>query len=695
MSAHENRLPVMFDTFLRFNDYYLRLGKKPADRPAAHLAEGLLQLVDKDRPFSGNTLPKGLMDMDMVGQELIALEDGPLLIIGDVADYGRQTLLGGTKIHSDKLKHDGWTRFADWKSYWEEKLLKLLLESVFTLEEPVSICAQYSQHDAFSLWILNPHTNTFTCAASSHQYPRTFISESDSSSLFSFLKSDKVYESRSPTPELCPNSALKEFKTLNRIRVDLGHSGTQAILHLYSRHPHFEVPEKLIPRITDIIRSKYGESRIELHKRYEHIEHFFSTQYAPGQLQSFLERLTEEVCLRLSFEACSIFLVKQANRLDLVSSCDAAIHGAPPEGIYYPIDANSLTGLVAETLKVQVSYDLPSDPRNSKHYSEQTKLPAMNWIGVPVVIAERLGGVIRVKNKLSLKTDVREIRNIRPADIEYLTSIATMLASIIRIEQLHEESQSELSAAHDKLAALNDFNRVFLHEIKTPISIFALAPLIMRRSVTQLRQLAFSSADGGNVSVILDAIEKKLSDVVVMAERLKFIADVYFFDLIIKKNDPRILSLLGDVVFPIVTVTREHLRRKYGLDLRLDTQTLSGIKVMADQTMITLVLNALIDNAGKYTIENRRPITISGSTDARSREVSVIVSNYGLPVDDDERDSIFEKGERGRHPNAMGVEGTGIGLHLARQIMRNQGGDVRLVRTRDPVQFAIVFRNLS
>jgi signal transduction histidine kinase len=272
-----------------------------------------------------------------------------------------------------------------------------------------------------------------------------------------------------------------------------------------------------------------------------------------------------------------------------------------------------------------------------------------------------------------------------------------MLASLIQIEELYLRSRKELKDAQSQLVAQNDFNTVFLHEIKTPISTFALAPLAIRKRSEFVKNFILSfarekSALDPTLFALardsLDRIDFRLKDISIMADRLKFIVDTYFFDLIISKNDPQHLGVLQDIVFPVVNITKDYFRRAYEIDLRVDAPSLQGLRVFADQTMLTLVLNALVDNAGKYAVGSRKPVTISGSLDAEDT-VSIIVSNFGLGIDEDEKDRIFEKGERGRGPKSLNISGTGVGLHLGRKIMTKQKGDLRLLQRANPVKIAI------
>ena len=480
----------MVISFYKYNRYFLCLPQDVAACPTIHAEGSVRGAVPLGRIFPATVLLEQLgIRVPAGSKELIAIEDSPLIVVGSASDFASRTLTG-YRLNEDKLKLAAWSHFHKWKTDLDRQIIDTLLQKPQSLKDPASVCARYSHSDAYSLWIYNPHTSVFTCAASTYEYQKTFLTQKENSSLFAFLDSKKAYESRNPTPELCPHPALAECKTLNRIRIELEHSNTIAILNLYSRHPDFTIPGEISERVSEIIRTKYGESRFDLHKNYEQIEHFFTTDYSPGKLADFLGKLTEQVSAHLNFEACSVFLRDLIpTRMKLTATFDVTHLGSPSETVYYPIDETSLTGLVAFSGKPQFSYDLSKDPRNSNRYGEKTSLPGTNWIGVPILIDKRAMGVVRVKNKISSKGDIKELRNIRPADIEYLESIATMLASVLQIENLYVKSREDLDQARKTIEELNDFNTVFLHEIKTPISTFSLAPGAIKRSLRSVRDI--------------------------------------------------------------------------------------------------------------------------------------------------------------------------------------------------------------
>ncbi|MDR6759242.1 signal transduction histidine kinase [Mycoplana sp. BE70] len=90
-----------------------------------------------------------------------------------------------------------------------------------------------------------------------------------------------------------------------------------------------------------------------------------------------------------------------------------------------------------------------------------------------------------------------------------------------------------------------------------------------------------------------------------------------------------------------------------------------------DALLIDQVIANLLSNAVKYS-SPPHPIDIVAEVD--HLRVRVRVSDRGVGIPDEERDRLFERFFRAQ--TAVGVEGTGIGLHVARSIARMHGGDV-------------------
>ncbi len=93
--------------------------------------------------------------------------------------------------------------------------------------------------------------------------------------------------------------------------------------------------------------------------------------------------------------------------------------------------------------------------------------------------------------------------------------------------------------------------------------------------------------------------------------------------------------------------------------------------VRIDVRRICEVLRHLLDNAAKYSSPGT-PISISA--EQNGRYVRLNVADHGPGIDDFEQPLIFEKFYRGRGQRS--VQGTGMGLAIAKAIMEAHGGNI-------------------
>jgi PAS domain S-box-containing protein len=92
-----------------------------------------------------------------------------------------------------------------------------------------------------------------------------------------------------------------------------------------------------------------------------------------------------------------------------------------------------------------------------------------------------------------------------------------------------------------------------------------------------------------------------------------------------------------------------------------------------DRDKITLALHNLVGNALKYTPDGGK-VTIAVDVDAK--HVSVSISDTGIGISPEDAERIFERFYRAKDPRVAKITGTGLGLTLAREVVRMHGGDI-------------------
>jgi signal transduction histidine kinase len=96
--------------------------------------------------------------------------------------------------------------------------------------------------------------------------------------------------------------------------------------------------------------------------------------------------------------------------------------------------------------------------------------------------------------------------------------------------------------------------------------------------------------------------------------------------------------------------------------------------IAADAAALQEALSNLIDNAIKYSREQKR-CRIEARVVGERVEISVTDSGLGISATD--KDKLFERFYRGEN-EGHGEKGVGLGLSIARDIVRAHGGDVRV-----------------
>ena len=95
--------------------------------------------------------------------------------------------------------------------------------------------------------------------------------------------------------------------------------------------------------------------------------------------------------------------------------------------------------------------------------------------------------------------------------------------------------------------------------------------------------------------------------------------------------------------------------------------------VRADREALRCVLWNLFENAVKYSPESE---AVRVELAKNGRRVEIAVEDHGVGIPRREQRSIFEKFVRGSAARESQIRGTGIGLAMARQIVRAHGGDI-------------------
>ena len=193
------------------------------------------------------------------------------------------------------------------------------------------------------------------------------------------------------------------------------------------------------------------------------------------------------------------------------------------------------------------------------------------------------------------------------------------------------------------------------HEFKTPLtSIKAVTTDLLSNpdeSLSQQQRGLISIADEG-----ADRLDRLVTEAIQLA-----------------RIEGGTFQLNREVHFPSSLVSaalRQTKAHTDGRDFKVQVETDLPL-VLVDGQLIVLMIAHLIDNAAKYSRPGT-PIVIGAK--AGEKSVVIYVKDQGPGMSEDEQSHIFDKfyrGSRGQH-----LKGTGMGLAIAREIIRAHGEEI-------------------
>ncbi|WP_413450433.1 ATP-binding protein [Georgenia phoenicis] len=224
------------------------------------------------------------------------------------------------------------------------------------------------------------------------------------------------------------------------------------------------------------------------------------------------------------------------------------------------------------------------------------------------------------------------------------------------------ESEGSVIALHDitdELLALSerdDFVSSVSHELRTPLT-----------SVTGYLDLAVDDPDlPPHLRSYLEVAERN-------AGRLRILID----NLLLAARTASDAGSREDVDLRAVVedVVESQAPRAADRDITIDVSASGGSVVSADVGRLTQVVDNVVSNAVKYT---HRGGHVGIALERDGGKVRLVVEDDGPGIATDHQARLFTRFYRAPEVRHTSVQGTGLGLHISRQIVEALGGSIAL-----------------
>lgn len=226
------------------------------------------------------------------------------------------------------------------------------------------------------------------------------------------------------------------------------------------------------------------------------------------------------------------------------------------------------------------------------------------------------------------------------------------------LEQEVEERTEQLKSALSKEKGLNELKTQFLslvsHEFKTPLSGILTSSVLLSKYKSTKEQHKRDK----HIKIISDKVHylNAILNDFLSLEKLETGKVSYNF------NHFKLSKVVDEVIYNANMLLKEGQHIHY-------PDNINDVSLYQDEKIIGLILTNLVNNAIKYSSENSL-VSIEIQQNEDSTIIKVIDGGIGIPLKDQK--SIFERYFRAE--NVINIQGTGIGLNIAKNHLENLGG---------------------
>jgi two-component system, OmpR family, sensor histidine kinase VicK len=220
-------------------------------------------------------------------------------------------------------------------------------------------------------------------------------------------------------------------------------------------------------------------------------------------------------------------------------------------------------------------------------------------------------------------------------------------------EQL-EESNKQLKV-HDKMQ--KEFINIAAHELRTPIQ-----PILGLSEVLQ------SKINDSEQRELLNIVSRNAKRLQRLTEDILDVTRIESQSLGLEKEK----FILDDLVLSIVEEYKKQIEHDNKVKIKLVYNPIedNNIIIYADRFRITQVISNLIDNAIKFTKEERGGTVSVNIKKKNDRWVIVSVKDTGIGIDSEIVPRLFTKFA------TKSFKGTGLGLFISKKIIEDHGGKI-------------------
>ncbi len=347
---------------------------------------------------------------------------------------------------------------------------------------------------------------------------------------------------------------------------------------------------------------------------------------------------------------CAIEMLDEEGKLQQI----AVTHKDPEKIIWarklrkdYPTNLQSDVG-IAKILKTGKSelYPFINEDMVERSAKDKKHLRMLKQIGMTSVIMSPLLSEKKAVGVITFISSEAK-RRFTKEDLLVADELAIRASLAIDNAKLYKKAQEAISLR-------DDFISVASHELKTPLtSVKIFTQVLLKHAKKTSDEKSINSLEkmDKQIDKLTDLIYNLLNISKIQSGRLEFGKKSFVFD-----------DMITDVIDVMQHMTVAHKIIRKGK---------VNCKLYGDEDRLSQVLSNLISNAIKYSPKADNVII---SVAARTNHIKVSVQDFGIGMNKDHLDKVFDRFYRVSSNEDKTFPGLGIGLYISKEIINRHNG---------------------
>jgi signal transduction histidine kinase len=382
------------------------------------------------------------------------------------------------------------------------------------------------------------------------------------------------------------------------------------------------------------------------YQRMEALYDVSETVSSSLDLQRVLDLIAQSAAETMGVQACIILLVEPGD-LDVGTLAAFGLGRQPLDKDSIDIRQNAHILATFTSGEPAIVPNVVDDDLVCLAVTEAEGIRSM--VCVPLQIRGRREGVLCVYST--------QVDHFEESDAEFLASLANSGASAVENARVYQ-------ALEEADRAKSDFVQMMTHEFRSPLSAV--------QSMLRLLELGLVGPLTPKQQDLIERSQRRIAFLLTLVKDLLELA-AGKMELLTAPRERLSLREIIARVADLMQSSAEEKDQQFVLDLPSSPLLLHGFEEGLERVVMNLVSNAI-----KYTPAGGTVRVRAWSVDD---QIEMEVTDTGIGIPEEARSRIFSEFYRAKNARALDVEGTGLGLVIAKDVVAQHGGRITVDST--------------